>query len=89
MFEWDERKNRLNKAKHGLDFSEMRGFDFEAALVDEDRDASGEQRFVATGPIGPRLCVVVYTERGENLRIISLRPALRQERRRYAETRGH
>ncbi|HMQ57140.1 MAG TPA: BrnT family toxin [Rhizobiaceae bacterium] len=88
MFEWDERKNRINKAKHGLDFIEIERFDFDLAIVREDEDAEGERRFVATGPIGAKLCVVVYCERGANLRIISLRSAQRSERIRYVQDIG-
>jgi uncharacterized DUF497 family protein len=43
-----------------------------------------EQRFVTlgTGALG-RLLVVVYTWRGENIRVISARPAEAREREQY------
>jgi len=56
------------------------------ALTDTDPDASDEERYVCLGldPEG-RLLVTVYTDRGENVRVISSRPASPGERRRYEE----
>ena len=44
----------------------------------------GETRYLAIGYIGDRLHAVVYTDRGDATRIISLRRANRQEEREYA-----
>lgn len=56
-------------------------------ITDEESDPD-EQRFVTLG-IGAagRLLVVVYTWRGENLRIISARPAEAHEREEYEAER--
>ena len=85
--EWDPEKAISNLRKHGVRFS-----DAEAALFDpdslsrEDEDAESKQRFVSIGrdAIG-RVVVVVYTYRGENVRVISVRKATRKERRLYEE----
>lgn len=51
----------------------------------ERSDRYQEVRYIATGYIGQRLHRVVYTARGESIRIISLRKANPREMRRYAE----
>ncbi|GAB6040886.1 BrnT family toxin [Endothiovibrio diazotrophicus] len=86
-YEWDDAKAVANRDKHGVDFHEAEAFEWDAALIDPDtRRDYGEPRFTALGPIGNRLYVMVYTVRGETLRIISLRKANRREFNRYAET---
>ena len=87
MFEWDEKKRRSNKTKHGVDFSEMSRFEWDTALVVLDPYRS-ETRFQAIGYIGPRLHVTVYTPRSESIRVISLRKANRRERNHYAKTQN-
>ncbi|MCG8510508.1 MAG: BrnT family toxin [Rhodospirillales bacterium] len=82
MYEWDESKRAANRKKHGVDFSEADRFDWETALVAED-DSHDERRYIAIGFIGGVLHVMVFTERGEQVRIISLRKATRRERRIY------
>lgn len=86
-FEWDERKNASNFAKHGFDFADAPGiFDF-PMLVDLDvREAYGEDRWVGIGLLNGRIVVIVYTEPSEQIiRIISLRKALSSERKRYEQ----
>jgi uncharacterized DUF497 family protein len=85
-FEWDSEKAAANLAKHGVSFDLAEGFEFGTAYEYEDRDAEGEQRFVAIGLIGDRVYVMVYTERGETIRVISLRRADKQEVRKYVQT---
>lgn len=85
VHEWDEAKRQVNLRKHGLDFADMDAFDWEAAIVAEGNHHD-EPRWAATGYIGERLCVAVYTVRGDVVRMISLRNATPAERRRYAET---
>ena len=83
-FEWDERKRRSNLEKHGLDF-----FDaimvFETAHIVVPSVYRGEERFLAIGVIKGRHVTVVYTRRSEVVRIISLRRARHEERRKYQE----
>jgi uncharacterized DUF497 family protein len=84
-FEWDDGKDSLNVAKHGVSFA------YTVAVFVDDRhadfDAShpldGERRRKAVGMIEGRLFTVVYTVRGEFLRIISARRANTQEVRLY------
>ena len=83
-FEWDATKAASNLHKHGVRFAEaVTVFEDDAMLTMAD-DVSDEERFVAIG-IGSmgRILVVVYTTRGDRIRIISARKATRQERSQY------
>jgi uncharacterized DUF497 family protein len=52
--------------------------------IEEDTTAQGEQRFIVIGMDHLwRLLVVVYTNRGNRVRLISARYATRSERRQY------
>lgn len=84
-FEWDESKRRANVRKHGVEFADAAtAFEDEQAVTMRDEDGEGEQRFVtlATDALG-RLLVIVYTWRGETIRLISARKATRHERKQY------
>lgn len=83
-YEWDEKKNAANQIKHGLDFSEAEGFCWGTAIETvDDRADYGEERWIALGQIGNRVHVMIYTRRGENLRLISLRKANKRETNYY------
>jgi uncharacterized protein len=86
-FEWDELKATSNRKKHGVDFADaVSVLDDELALTVEEPH-SAEARFVTLGmDLLGRLLVVVYTWRGDRVRIISARKATRQEQLNY-ETR--
>ena len=77
-YEWDEEKRRINRRKHGIDFSAIEGFGWSTSITRLD-SRHQEQRFIARGRIGTRLHVVVFTRRGEDIRIISLRKANSRE----------
>lgn len=81
--EWDDNKAAANVEKHGLSFNDaLNIFDDPGAKVVEDiRTDYGEQRLVVTGLIHQRLCVVVYTVRGDMIRFISARKANKREQR--------
>lgn len=72
-YEWDEQKRRENRDKHGLDFAEEEESFQWATAVSEPSPRDGEMRWRAIGYIGARLHTVIYTVRGDNTRIISLR----------------
>ena len=82
---WDPEKARINLEKHGIRFSDAEIVLYDPhALTQEDKDAVNEQRFVTIGmdAIG-RVLIVVYTYRGEDIRLISARSATKRERERY------
>ena len=79
-FEWDEAKNDANFAKHGFDFAyAIRIFDGPVRRL-ASRRMGEEQRMIATGQVEGRFISVVYTRRSGRYRIISARPARRNER---------
>ena len=84
-YEWDEKKASANLRKHGIDFADAAlVLEDEYALTVTDLYSQDEDRFVTTGrdPEG-RLLIVVYTWRGERIRLISAREATGRERREY------
>ena len=83
-FTWDEEKNKLNVAKHGIDFSDAK-FVFENPTVtfEDTRINYGEQRLITLGLLQHREVVVVHTPRGNLIRIISMRKANAKEKRIY------
>jgi len=87
--EWDAKKAASNLRKHGIDFADAAlVFEDDLALTRQDLHSHHEERFVTLGcdPQG-RLMVVVYTWRGERLRLITAREATSKERRQYEEER--
>ena len=83
-FEWDEEKNRVNREKHGISF-ETAAYVFRDEFYIEMYDfehSIDEDRYIAIGLVG-ELLFVVFTERGEVIRLISARAATESERRLY------
>jgi len=86
QFEWDDKKARSNKAKHKVDFEAVRNFDFDTALYYiEEAVYDDEERWKAIGLIGIELHTVIFTERGDRIRVISLREASTQDRKDFYE----
>lgn len=83
-YEWDKAKRRINLAKRGVDFAVMNAFEWETALIESDGHAD-ESRGIAKGFIGLHLHVVVFTERSDRTRIVSLRRARPSEEKGYAK----
>ena len=84
--EWDETKAASNLRKHGVRFDAAVAFEFDTALIGiEDDLPYGEDRLKAYGFIGMKLHVMIYVERGETVRIISLRVASSAEKRFYED----
>ena len=86
-FEWDENKNRENIRKHGFDFSDAWKV-FETPLLDEldRRTYYGEERWTGIGLLENLVVVVTFTHPKEDaIRIISLRKALKHERKKFEQ----
>jgi uncharacterized DUF497 family protein len=89
VFVWDEIKRKSNLKKHGLDFRD-------AHLIYDNPDkctydASREDEYrlmdVALAVLKGRLLTLVYTEIGDDIRVISFRNASREERKSYEQDR--
>jgi uncharacterized DUF497 family protein len=88
-FEWDAGKALANERKHAVSFDEAASIfrDFCICRLDERRDY-GEPRLIALGIDSNGVVLnVIYTLRGETIRIISAWKASRHERETYQKTR--
>jgi len=86
IVEWDENKNAINRRIHHISFETAK-----LVFADPNRierldnslsNSSGEIRWQTLGLVG-KVLFVVYTERGENIRLISARLANKKERSSY------
>jgi len=92
-FEWDSKKNRINRTRHnGLDFeTAARVFDDPRVVLMQDRIIEGERRWHAIGAVSAALLLVVHVYREDDvndeeiIRIISAREANQSERRIYIQ----
>ncbi len=87
-FEWDENKAKKNLKKHGVSFEEAATVfgDPLSRTITDPLHSEDEDRFVILGESHTRrLVLVVFTERGEILRLISARRASSRERKDYEE----
>ena len=89
MFTWDEKKRKLNLAKHGVDFRDASEiFDGPLVTVEDTHEDYGEPRYVALGLHHGVVVSVACTERRDEVRIISIRKALKHEARFYLSQIG-
>jgi uncharacterized DUF497 family protein len=89
VFEWDSRKEKTNRRKHGVSFAEASSvFDDSLAKIFYDYGHSGiEVREIIVGhSLTGALLLVSFTERlPDRVRIISARKATRMEKKDYEE----
>lgn len=84
---WDESKRHANIRRHELDFVGIESIWDGFTVTREDiRERYGERRFVTFGMLRGEVVVLVYTERTDDLHVISLRRAEKYEKRYYLET---
>ena len=84
--DFDPAKDEANLAKHGVSLALAGQLDWDAALVwVDDRFTYDETRMIALAPAMNTLYCVVFVDRGEVRRIISLRRAERREVKHYVE----
>ena len=87
MLVWDEAKRKSNLEKHGLDFKDARLVYDNPEKCTYDSSRQGEQRWMdlALAVIRGRLPALIYTERGNDVHVISFRPASREEHQQYEQ----
>jgi uncharacterized DUF497 family protein len=87
VFVWDEAKRKSNLRKHGLDFRDAHLVYDNPDKCTYDSSCAGERRWmdIAFAVVKGRLLALVYTERGDDVRVISFRPASREEREQYEQ----
>lgn len=89
---WDERKNRTNIAKHGISFKDaVEMFEFPMLTCIDKRQEYGEERWVGIGFLKGIVAVVVFTENDDRdeIRIISVRKATKNESDKFKKTIGY
>jgi uncharacterized protein len=88
LFEWDADKAKKNIKVHGVSFDEA-STAFRDALsltIHDPLHSDEEERFILIGnSYKNRPLVVVHTEKGNKIRIISARKATKKERKQYEE----
>jgi uncharacterized protein len=84
-FQFDPTKAASNLTKHGVSFADAEGVFYDPLAIHQmDPDSGDEERFVAVGmDSAGKVLVVVYTLRGEEVRLISARRATLQEVKEY------
>ena len=87
-FVWDRDKAAANLRKHGVAFDDAAaafGDPLSITIADPEHSI-GEERWILLGQSASgRLLVVAHTEHGDEIRIITARPATRRERQNYEE----
>lgn len=86
-FEWDYEKNLTNKRKHGISFETATKVFNDPYYIEvfDSEHSSEEDRYIAIGLV-EEVLFVVFTERRENIRLISARLATEEERRFYYDS---
>lgn len=88
-FQWDENKARTNLTKHGVSLEEAATVfgDALSLTIPDPAHSQSEERYIILGSSHTgKLLVVVHTERGDSICIISARRASRKERKSYEES---
>ena len=83
-FEWDDEKYKINQKKHDVSFEMAAEVFLDENRIDDfdEFHSDDEDRYKVIGLV-EKVLVVIYTERGENIRIISARLANKKEKEEY------
>jgi uncharacterized DUF497 family protein len=80
QFIWHEPKRQTNLKKHEMDFADAEQvFAGPTFTFEDDREDYGEQRWVTLGLLDAKVVVIVHTETAEEIRVISMREADKDE----------
>lgn len=87
LFEWDDRKAKINKLKHGINFNTAAQVFFDENRIEryDNEHSVTEDRWKVIGKVKDVL-FVIYTERSEATRLISARKATPYERSIYYDS---
>ena len=85
QFEFDENKSKSNKKKHGIDFVETQDLWDDEFGVILDARSDDEKRYALVSKLDNKIWVMIFTLRGETVRIISVRRARKEEVRLYGQ----
>jgi uncharacterized DUF497 family protein len=88
-YAWDEAKRLSNAEKHGLDFRDAPiVLEAEHIVLHAAKSSGQEARSLATGVLEGIFVTIIFTMRGSVTRIISMRKARHEEKRRYGDLFG-
>ncbi len=80
QFTWHEPKRQANLKKHGMDFADAaQVFAGPTFTFEDNREDYGEQRWVTLGLLGEKVVVIVHTETEDEIHVISIREADKDE----------
>ncbi|MDR2574711.1 MAG: BrnT family toxin [Desulfovibrio sp.] len=85
IFEYDSTKSTSNKVKHGIDFEEARLVWDDEHLTIIPANSGPEPRFAAIGRARGKLWTVIFTPRGDSIRLISARHSRPKETIHYEQ----
>ena len=88
LFQWDINKAKTNALKHKVSFEEAATVfgDNRSITIDDFAHSAYEKRKITIGKsANNHIIVIVHTERGQHIRIISARRASKKERKQYEE----
>ena len=81
-FTWHEPKRQTTLHRRGLDFADAERVFADAVFTfEDDREDYGEQRWVTLGLLRGKVVVIVHIETENEIRIISMREADKNEQR--------
>lgn len=78
-FEFDRHKSKINKKKHGIDFTEAQMLWEDSDRIEIPARTTDEPRFLVIGKIAYKYWSGIITYRSEKIRIISVRRSRREE----------
>ena len=84
-FEWDDEKSRTNKTKHDIDFDTAKELCNDTNRIEILTSYPLENRSILIGKIDKKLWTAIFTQRGNSIRIISVRRARKKEAKLYGE----
>jgi len=85
IFEFDPAKSVANRAKHGIDFEQAQALWLDTDHLVIPSRQPGEARKLLIGEREGKLWTAIFAERGEKIRIISVRRARETEKRIFYE----
>ena len=87
MFEYDPNKSQSNKQKHGIDFEEAQQLWKDHNLLIFNVQTEPESRQLGIAKLNNKHWSAIFTLRGNNIRLISVRRARKKEIELYEENK--
>ena len=85
-FEYDPKKSKSNKVKHGIDFEQSKALWLDINRLEVQAKSDDEPRFALIAIYNDKLWTAFYTIREDRIRIISVRRSRKGERSLYYES---